>query len=223
MNYLGFSDGFEAVPDLAPPHAPRHGIIRINYQVMRQRAFNAAYLSESEKNRLIQIKERLKEIKKTLEENPDEKPLVVEQKKLEDAANKIRVSTDCMVVIDVLLNMELLGEETNATDLKKRVAKTLDRRTLGPALDAIKEALAKDMIAFTMRGAKKIFGSAPSHKAKSEKVSRIMQHFPDVLLAQMANPDDHTAGRDLLPVEDREVYFNILATYESYKKKGKKT
>ncbi len=51
MNYAAFSDGisvgefeeFEPVDTLAEAHMPIHGVIRINFHVLRQRAFNVAY------------------------------------------------------------------------------------------------------------------------------------------------------------------------------------
>src|SRR5262245_61381226 len=171
MNYLDFGDGgkrleFEPVDDLAPPHMPVHGVIRINFHVMRQRAFNEAYGK--------------------------------------------KVTSDCMVVVDALLNMQLLGEETNATDFKKRVSEILDRRTPAPALDAIKEALAEDMIAFKRRASRKIYGFTPAQKARSEAVSRSMLAIPQILIAQMASLKDPAAGAEHLP---SDVYFNILKTY----------
>jgi hypothetical protein len=179
MNYLELWEGgktaeFKPVDELAPPHMPIHGVIRINFHVIRQRAFNKAY--------------------------------------------QRKVSSDCMVVVDALLNMQLLGEETNATNLKRRVADILEKRTLGPALDAIEEALARDMIAFKMRGATKIFGFTPAQKKRSEAVSRYMQSIPQIQIAQMENLNDPAAGSDHLP---SDVYFNILEIYENYKKKGK--
>jgi hypothetical protein len=174
-------DKFE-VQNLAPPHTHAHGVIRINPQVLRQRAYNTAY--------------------------------------------GFKVPRKCMVVVDVLLNMELLGEEANAASLKKRVRKVLERSTDGPALEAIKIALHKRMIAFKRKGSKKIFGFAPpdpereipDQKAMSEAVSQYMSKSPDVILAQLADLKDLTAGSDLLP---GEAYFNILQTYDEYKKKGK--
>lgn len=179
MNYLDFGEGgkfveFGPVDELAPPHMPIHGVIRINFHVIRQRAFDKAYGR--------------------------------------------KVSSDCMAVVDALLNMQLLGEETNAANLKRRVANILERRTVGPALDAIKEALARDMIAFKMRGATKIFGFTAAQKARSEAVSRYMRAIPHVQIVQMADLDDPTAGADQLP---SDVYFNILQIYENYRKKGK--
>jgi hypothetical protein len=212
MSFNGFG-GFEPVADLAPPHSPVHGVIRINYQVLRQRAFDAVHLSE-------ELKHKLKEILQKIREESDQS----KREALQDQAGKIRVPSDCMVVVDVLLNMELLGVETNATNLKKRVANVLVRQTTGPALDAIKLTLAWDMIAFKMRGATKIFGMTPAQKANSETVSRYMKKFAEVLQAQMANLNDPMAGSDLLPPDAADVYFNILATYkayQSYKKKGK--
>jgi hypothetical protein len=184
MNYLDFGEGgklaeFEPVDELAPPHMPIHGVIRINFHVIRQRAFNKAYGRK---------------------------------------ADEPKISSDCMAVVDALLNMQLLGEETNATNLKRRVALILEKKTLAPALDAIKEALGEDMIAFKMRGATKIFGFTPAQKARSEAVSRYMQPIPQIQIAQMGNLKDPAAGADLLPPD---VYFNILEIYENYKKKGK--
>lgn len=178
MNYLDSEGGkfteFEPVDELAPPHMPIHGVIRINFHVMRQRAFNEAY--------------------------------------------GWKVSSDCMAVVDALLNMQLLGEETNATNLKGRVRRILERETTGPALDAIKEALSRDMIAFKKRGATKIHGFTPAQKLRSETVSRYMRSIARILITQMENLSNPAAGSDHLPVG---VYFNILETYESYKKKGK--
>jgi hypothetical protein len=177
MVYSGTTDGtrnpFEPVDDLVPAHALKHGIIRYNYLLMRQRAFNKAY--------------------------------------------KMQVPTDCMVVVDVLINMPLIGEETNATNLKKRVSKVLERQTSGPALEAIKECLRRDMIAFKKRGATKIYGMTPEQNKRSEDVSYYMQKFPEVISAQIASPTDSNAGRDLLNCDD--VYFNIA---ETYKEKGTK-
>jgi hypothetical protein len=166
MNYHGSSEGLEPVDELAPPHMPIHGIIRLNYLVMRERAFNTAY--------------------------------------------GFKVPTDCMAVVDLILNMMLIREEINASNLKKRLAKTLERNTTGPALDAIKLTLAKGMIAYQKKDGKKIFGMTQAQKERSEKVSQYMQKFPDVLKAQMENPNDPTAGSDLLPPE---VYFNVISQY----------
>ncbi|MEZ0058122.1 hypothetical protein ACVII1_006266 [Bradyrhizobium elkanii] len=171
----GKRDPFAAVEMLAPPHAAVHGVIRHNYLVMRQRAFNKAY--------------------------------------------NTKVPTDCMVVIDVLLDMPLIGEEATATNLKKRVSKVLEKNTLGPALEAIKECLRRDMIAFMMKGATKIYGFTHEQKARSEAVSRYMKSFPDVTRAQIADSTNPTAGRDLLECVD--VYFNIVEAHkEGQKGKG---
>ncbi|VIO69565.1 hypothetical protein CI1B_27710 [Bradyrhizobium ivorense] len=165
MSFNGFFDGIEPEPQLAAKHGPFHGIIRLNFNVMRENAFYLAY--------------------------------------------GFKVPTTCMVVVDVLLNMELLQEETNAANLKKRVGAVIERKN-GAALEAIKLTLHKQMIAYQQVGTKKIFGMSVAQKTLSETVSRHMQPIADVLLAQMANPRDPVAGSALV---DPKVYFNAISQY----------
>lgn len=116
-----------------------------------------------------------------------------------------------IAVMDMLVHCEnLFGRDPCAMELIERVAETIEK-TIPPTRQAITDAVNMDMLSSEWRDGKKYFFVTPEQDRKLSVAMNYLAIIPAVVKLQIENPDDPSAGSDLLPPE---VYYNVTCRYQ---------
>jgi hypothetical protein len=120
------------------------------------------------------------------------------------------VSDRSIAVMDMLVHAEnLLGVPPNAMELIDRVCETLEV-VIPTARVAIQRCVDLDMISFEWVDGRKEYFMSPAQAAKLKGAMKYLAVIPEVVMLQIADPTNPTAGSHLLP---DDIYHNVICRY----------